>query len=35
MKKFMFLYIGFEKPTPEIMKAWIDWLESISAKQVD
>ena len=35
MKKFMFLHIGFEKPTPEIMKAWMAWFESISAKQVD
>ena len=32
VKKFMFLHLGFEKPTPEIMKAWF---ESISDKQVD
>lgn len=35
MKKFMFLHFGFEKPTPEIMKAWHAWFESISDKQVD
>ncbi|MEW6332334.1 MAG: hypothetical protein AB1560_12825 [Pseudomonadota bacterium] len=35
MKKFMFLHFGFKKPTPEIMKAWEAWLESISNRQVD
>ena len=35
MKKFMFLHFGFEKPTPEIMKAWHTWFNSISDKQVD
>lgn len=35
MKKFMFLHFGFEKPTPEIMKAWQAWFESISDRQVD
>lgn len=35
MKKFMLLHFGFEKPTPEIMKAWKAWLESISDKQLD
>ncbi|HYC46322.1 MAG TPA: hypothetical protein VED01_12685 [Burkholderiales bacterium] len=35
VKKFMFLHFGFEKPTPEIMKAWHDWFDSISARQVD
>lgn len=34
MKKFMFLHFGFEKPTPEIMKAWMAWFESISDKQI-
>ena len=28
MKKFMFLHFGFEKPTPEIMKAWETWEHS-------
>lgn len=35
MKKFLFLHFGFEKPTPEIMKAWGAWFESISDKMVD
>lgn len=35
MKKFMFLHFGFEKPTPEIMKAWKIWFTSISNKQTD
>lgn len=35
MKKFMLLHFGFEKPTPEIMKAWKAWFESISDKQVE
>lgn len=34
MKKFMLLHVGFEKPTPEIMSAWMAWFESISDKQV-
>ena len=35
MKKFMFLHFRFEKPTPEIMKAWKAWFEVISDKQVE
>ncbi len=35
MKKFMLLHFGFERPTPEIMKAWQAWLESIADKQLD
>ncbi len=35
MKKFMYLHMGFEEPTPEIMQAWMAWFESISDKQVD
>jgi hypothetical protein len=35
LKKFMYLHFGFEKPTPEIMKAWHAWFESISDRQVD
>jgi hypothetical protein len=35
VKKFMFLHYGFEKPTPEIMKAWKTWFESIADRQVD
>jgi hypothetical protein len=35
VKKFMLLHFGFEKPTPDIMKAWKAWFESIADKQVD
>ena len=29
------LHYGFENPTPEIMKAWGTWFESISDKTVE
>jgi len=35
MKKYMLLHFGFEKPTPEIMKAWKAWFASIADQQVD
>ncbi len=35
MKKFMFLNFGFENPSPEIMKDWMAWFESISDKQIE
>ena len=35
MKRFMLLHIGFEQPTPEIMRAWKAWFETIAARQVD
>jgi hypothetical protein len=35
MKRFVMLHYGFEKPTPEIMKAWGTWFESIEATIVD
>ena len=35
MKKFMLLHYGFENPTPEIMKAWGAWFESIAGRMVD
>ena len=35
MKRFMLLMVGFEKPTPEIMKAWSAWFESVGDKIVD
>jgi len=35
MKKFMFLHVGFEKPTPDIMQAWQQWFASIADKQLD
>jgi hypothetical protein len=35
VKKFVLLHYGFEKPTPEIMKAWEKWFESIADITVD
>jgi len=35
MKQFLFLHFGFQQPTPEIMKAWHAWFNSISDKQID
>ena len=35
MKKFVLLHYGFEKPTPEIMKAWGTWFESVDDRTVD
>ncbi len=35
MKKFMLLHIGFEMPTPEVMRAWEAWFASIADKQTD
>ncbi len=35
MKKFVFLTYGFEKPTPEIMATWGQWLESIKDNIID
>ena len=34
MKKFMFLHLGFEMPTPEIIEQWKTWFESIADKQI-
>lgn len=34
MQKFVFLTIGFEKPTPEIMQAWQAWFASIKHRIV-
>ena len=31
----MFLMYGFEKPTPEIMKAWGAWFESVADMTVE
>ena len=31
----MLLMFGFEEPTPEIMKAWGAWFESIADRTVD
>lgn len=35
MKRFMLIHLGFEQPTPEIMKAWQSWFESIADRQVE
>ena len=35
MKKFVLLHYGFEKPTPEVMKAWGTWFESIADRTVE
>lgn len=35
MKKFMYLHIGFEKPTEQIMQAWQQWFETIADRQVE
>lgn len=33
--KYLFLSIGFEKPTPEQMGAWQEWFQSIADRTVD
>lgn len=35
MKKFVFLTLGFQKPTPEIMKAWGRWFDEIKDHVVE
>ena len=35
MKKFMFLNYGFETPTPDVQKAWMDWFAGIGGHMVD
>ena len=35
MKKFVLLHVGFEQPTPEIMRAWGEWFASIQDVMVD
>jgi len=35
MKIFMYLHVGFEKPTDEIMQAWQAWFSSIADRQVE
>ena len=35
MRKFVLLTIGFTQPTPEIMKSWTRWFQSIEDKIVD
>jgi hypothetical protein len=35
MKKFVFLYYGYETPTQEIMDAWNNWFASLGDKLVE
>lgn len=35
MKKFVFIYVGFDEPTPEMMEAWGKWFESFGDNMVD
>ena len=35
VKKFVFLFIGFTQPTPEIMQAWMQWIKSVEDKIAD
>ena len=35
VKKFLLLHYGFETPTPEIMKAWGTWFESVADRTVE
>ena len=35
MKKFVLMHYGFEKPSPEIMQAWMQWFESIKEHTVE
>jgi hypothetical protein len=35
VKRFVLLHYGFEKPTPEIMKAWGSWFEATADRTVD
>ena len=35
MKKFVFLFVGYTQPTPEIMQSWMQWLKSVEDKVAD
>ena len=35
MKKFVFLYYGYQTPTPEAVDAWNNWFASIGDKMLD
>ena len=35
MEKFVFITVGFETPTPEVMEAWNNWFASLGDKMVD
>ena len=35
MKKFMYLYVGWGEPTPEVKQAWGDWFAAVGPRFVD
>lgn len=35
MKKFVYLYLGWGDPTPEVRKAWGDWFAAVGPRFVD
>lgn len=35
MKKFVLITIGFKQPTDEIMKAWMEWFNSLGDRIVE
>jgi hypothetical protein len=35
MKKYVYLMYGFETPTPEVKKAWMEWFSTIGDHIVD
>ena len=35
MKKFLFLYKGYQTPTPEIGEAWMTWFADVGDRMVD
>jgi hypothetical protein len=35
MKKFVYVFYGYEEPTPEVMKAWGEWFAVVGKKFVD
>lgn len=35
MKKFIFLYYGYEQPTSALMEAWMSWFASLGDRIID
>lgn len=35
MKRFLFLHIGFERPTPELMAAWNAWFKLVAPHTIE
>jgi hypothetical protein len=35
MKKYVYLMYGFEEPTQEVIKAWMDWFAAVGGSMVD